>query len=166
MKKILICTDLIISNFFSETNLNVFQIHNNWNTYFFNNSDDVMRRMKKFLLIFFFIFFYNPSFGNEILGKSIKCETQRKTIRGYPFFFFFENETNVKSFFISKENLIQFHNLDYEYVEPNFIEIRYVGRINKSDLILIHTKGRREFICSFLPVEETIYKELNEFIDN
>ena len=125
-----------------------------------------MKSMKSFLLIFIFIFSFKPSFGVEMLGKSIKCETQRKTIRSYPFFFFFENETNVKSFFISKENLIQFHNLDYKYVEPNFIEIRYVGRINKSDLILIHTKGRREFICSFLPVEETIYKELNEFIDN
>ena len=125
-----------------------------------------MKSMKKFLFILVFIFFYNPSFGNEILGKSIRCETQRKTIRGYPFFFFLENETNVKSFFICKENLIQFHNLYYKDVQPNFIEIRYVGKINKSDLILIHTKGRREFICSFLPVEETIYKELNEFIDN
>ena len=125
-----------------------------------------MKLMKKILLIFIFIFFNNPSSSVEILGKSIKCETQIETIRGYPFFFFFENETNVKSFFISEENLIRFHNLDYKYVEPNFIEIRYVGRINKSDLILIHTKGRREFICSFLPVEETIYKELNEFIDN
>ena len=125
-----------------------------------------MKSMKKFLFLLVFIFFYNPSFGNEILGKSMKCETQRKTIRGYPFFFFFENETNVKSFFISKENLIQFHNLDYKDVEPNFIEISYVGKINKRDLILIHTKGRKEYICSFLPTEETIYKELNEFIDN
>ena len=113
-----------------------------------------------------FIFFFNPSFSIEILGKSIKCETQINTIRGYPFFFFFENETNVKSFFISKENLIEFYNLDYKDVEPNFIEIRYVGKINKSELILIHTKGRGEYICSFLPVEEKIYKELNEFIDN
>ena len=165
MKKILICTDLINSNF-TETILNVIQIHNNWNNYFINNFDDVMKSMTKILLIFIFIFFNNPSFGIEILGKSIKCETQRKTIRGYPFFFFFENETNVKSFFISKENLIQFHNLDYKDVEPNFIEIRYVGKINKSDLILIHTKGNREYICSFLPIQETIYKELNEFIDN
>ena len=125
-----------------------------------------MKSMKKFLFILVFIFFYNPSFGNEILGKSIKCETQRKTIRGYPFFFFFENETNVKSFFIYKENLIKFHNLDYKEVEPNFIEIRYVGKINTSDLILVHTKGNREYICSFLPIQETIYKELNEFIDN
>ena len=117
-----------------------------------------MKSMKKILLIFIFIFFYNPSFGIEILGKSIKCETQRKTIRDYPFFFFFENETNVKSFFISKENLIQFHNLDYKDVEPNFIEIRYVGKINKSDLILIHTKGSREYICSFLPIEEKYIK--------
>ena len=125
-----------------------------------------MKSMKKFLFLLVFIFFYNPSFGNEILGKSIKCETQRKTIRGYPLLFFFENDTNVKSFFISKENLIQFQNLDYKDVEPNFIEIRYVGKINKSDLILIHTKGRREYICTFLPIRETIYKELNEFIDN
>ena len=125
-----------------------------------------MKSMTKILLISIFIFFYNPSFGIEILGKSIKCETQRKTIRGYPFFFFFENETNVKSFFKSKENLIQFHNLDYKDIEPNFIEISYVGKINKRDLILIHTKGRREYICTFLPIRETIYKELNEFIDN
>ncbi len=165
MKKILIRTDLIISNF-TEIILNVIQIHNNWNSYFINNFDDVMKSMKSFLLIFIFIFSFKPSFGVEMLGKSIKCETQRKTIRGYPFFFFFENETNVKSFFISNENLIQFHNLDYKDIEPNFIEIKYVGKINKSDLILIHTKGRREYICSFLPIEEKIYKELNEFIDN
>ena len=122
--------------------------------------------MKKPLLILIFTFFFNPSFSIEIIGKSIKCETQKKNIRGYPFFFFFENETNVKSFYISEENLVKFNSLNYKNIEPNFIEIRYVGRINKSDLILIHTKGRREFICSFLPVEETIYKELNEFIDN
>ena len=165
MKNFFICTDLTISNF-TETILNVIQIHNNWNSYFINNFDDVMKSMKSFLLIFIFIFSFKPSFGVEMLGKSIKCETQRKTIRGYPFFFFFENETNVKSFFISNENLIQFHNLDYKDVEPNFIEIKYVGKINKYDLILIHTKGRREYICSFLPIEKKIYKELNEFIDN
>ena len=125
-----------------------------------------MKSMKKFLLIFIFIFFSTLSFGIEMLGKSIKCETQSKTIRGYPFFFFFENETNVKSFFISKENLIQFHNLDYKDVDSNYIEIRYVGKINKSDLILIHAKGSREYICSFLPIEEKIYIELNKFIDN
>ena len=117
-----------------------------------------MKSMKSFLLIFIFIFSFKPSFGVEMLGKSIKCETQSKTIRGYPFFFFFENETNVKSFFISKENLIQFHNLDYKDVEPNFIEIKYVGKINKNDLILIHTKGRREYISSFLPIEKKYTK--------
>ena len=125
-----------------------------------------MKGIKKILLILIFISFSNPSSGIEILGKSIKCETQGKTIRDYPFFFFFENETNVKSFFISKENSIQFHNLDYRDVEPNFVQIRYVGKINKSDLILIHTKGGREYNCSFLTVEEKIYKELSEFIDN
>jgi len=81
--------------------------------------------MKKLLLILIFTFFFNPSFSIEIIEKSIKCETQKKTIRGYPFFFFFENETNVKSFFISEENLVKFHNLNYKDIEPNFIEIKY-----------------------------------------
>ena len=120
--------------------------------------------MKKLLLILIFTFFFNPSFSIEIIGKSIKCETQKKTIRGYPFFFFFENETNVKSFFISEENLIKFHNLNYKDVKPNFIEIRFVGKIEKSDLILIHTKGKKEYTCSFLSTEEKIYKELGNFI--
>ncbi|MBC33404.1 MAG: hypothetical protein CMN01_02095 [Rickettsiales bacterium] len=122
--------------------------------------------MKKLLLILIFTFFFNPSTGIEIIGKSIKCETQKKTIRGYPFFFFFENETNVKSFFISEKNLIQFHNLNYKGVEKNFIEIRYVGKIEMSNLILIHTKGRREYTCGFLPTKEKIYKELGKFISS
>lgn len=120
--------------------------------------------MKKLLLILIVIFFSNPSFSIEITGKSIKCETQKKTIRGYPFFFFFENETNVRSFFISEENLIKFHNLNYKDIEPNFIEIRYVGKIKKSNLILIHTKGSREYTCIILPTHEKIYKELEKFI--
>ena len=120
--------------------------------------------MKKLLLILIVTFFSNPSFSIEIIGKSIKCETQKKTIRGYPFFFFFENETNVKSFFISEKNLIKFHNLNYKDVESNFIEIKYVGKIDKIDLILIHTKGRRKYTCSFLITEEKIYKELGKFI--
>ena len=120
--------------------------------------------MNKLLLILIFTFFFNPSLSIEIIGKSIKCETQKKTIRGYPFFFFFENETNVKSFFISEENSVKFHNLNYRDVKPNFIEIRYVGKIEKSDLILIHTKGGRKYKCIFLPTEEKIYKELSNFI--
>ncbi len=120
--------------------------------------------MKELLLMIIFIFFLNPSFGIEIIGKSIKCETQKKTIRGYPFYFYFENETDVKSFFITKENLIKSHNLNYKDVEPNFIEIRYVGKIKKSNLILIHTKGSREYTCIILPTHEKIYKELEKFI--
>ena len=121
--------------------------------------------MKRILFILICTFSFNHSFGIEIIGKSIKCETQRKTIRGYPFFFFFENEANVKSFFISEENEIKFHSLNYKYDELNFIEIRYVGKIDMNNLILIHNKNRREYICSILPTEEKIYKELANFFD-
>ena len=119
--------------------------------------------MKK-LLIILICSFFKPSLSIDIIGKPIKCETHKKTIRGYPFYFFFENETNVKSFFISEENSIKFHNLNYKVVEQNFIEIRYVGKIEKSNLILTHTKGGRQYTCIFLPKEENIYKELGNFI--
>ena len=46
--------------------------------------------------------FSSISFGNEIVGKSMKCETEKETIRGYPFYFFFENLDNVQSYFIDK----------------------------------------------------------------
>ena len=91
--------------------------------------------MKKLLLILIFTFFFTPSFGIEIIGKSIKCETQKKTIRGYPFFFFFENETNVKSFFISEENLIKFHNLNYKdvlYIGDGFVDIPVMEKVGFS----------------------------------
>ena len=120
--------------------------------------------MKKLLIILICCFFFTPSLSIDIIGKSIKCETQKKTIRGYPLYFFFENETNVKSFFISEENSIKFHNLNYKVVEQNFIEIRYVGKIEKRDLILTHTKGGRQYTCIFLTKEENIYKELGNFI--
>ena len=106
--------------------------------------------MKKLLIILIFSL-STPSLGIDIIGKSIKCETKKKTIRGYPFFFFFENNTNVKSFFIFKENSIKFHNLNYKDVEPNFTEIRYVRKIEKGDLILIRTKGERKYNYIFYP---------------
>ena len=55
-------------------------------------------------------------------------------------------------------------NKNYKDIEPNFIEIKYVGKIEKSNLILIHTKGGREYTCIFLPTEQEIYKELRNFI--
>ena len=69
---------------------------------------------------------------------------------------------------IPKPTNLEISGLSFALLSVNgiFIEIRYVGKINTSDLILLHTKGNREYICSFLPIQETIYKELNEFIDN
>ncbi len=119
--------------------------------------------MKILLLILTGIFYFNFSFSIELLGKSVKCETQRENIRGYPFFFFFENETNVKSFYISAEGDIRFHIIDYKEVKPNLIDIRYIGQINKSNLILKHNKGKREYTCSFLPTKENIDEELQIF---
>ena len=94
--------------------------------------------------------FSSNSFGNEIVGKSLKCETKKETIRGYPFYFFFENLDNVQSYFIDKTDKIKFLNLNYKEVNSNIIEIRYMGKIDKKNLILTHTKGRGKYNCSFL----------------
>ena len=103
------------------------------------------------------------SFGNEIVGKSMKCETNIETIRGYPFYFFFKDLDNVQSYFIDKTDEIKFLNLNYEELKSDIIEIRYVGEIDKNNLILIHTKGRKEYNCSFLSSKKQLNKELEEF---
>ena len=64
--------------------------------------------------------FCSNSFANEMIGKSIKCETERETIRGYPFYFFFENSINVKSYFI-KDEKIKFFNKYYEEIKLNIL---------------------------------------------
>ena len=108
------------------------------------------------------MFSYN-SFGNEIVGKSMKCETKKKTMRGYPFYFFFEDLDNVQSYWINKIDEIKFLNLDYKEVNSNIFEIRYVGEIDKNNLILTHTKGRGKYNCSFLLSTKQLNKELEEF---
>ena len=107
--------------------------------------------------------FSSNSFGNEIVGKSIKCETKKETIRGYPFYFFFEDLDNVESYWIDKTDEIKFLNLSYKEIKSNIIEIRYVGEIDKNNLILTHTKGRQEYNCSFLSSKKQLNKELDEF---
>ena len=94
--------------------------------------------------------FSSNSFGNEIVGKSLKCETKKETIRGYPFYFFFENLDNVQSYFIDKTDEIKFLNLNYKEINSNIFEIRYVGKIDNNNLILTHTKGREQYKCIFL----------------
>ena len=119
--------------------------------------------MKKLFLILICVIFSSNSFGNEIVGKSMKCETNIETIRGYPFYFFFKDLDNVQSYFINKTDEIKFRNLSYEEVKSNIIEIRYVGEIDKNNLILIHTKGGEEYNCSFLLSKKQLYIELEEF---
>ena len=62
----------------------------------------------------------------------MKCETKKETIRGYPFYFFFEDLDIVQSYFIDKTDEIKFLNLNYEEVNSNIFEIRYVGKIDNN----------------------------------
>ena len=107
--------------------------------------------------------FSTISFGNEMVRKSIKCETKKETTRGYPFYFFFEDLDSVQSYWIDETDKIKFLNLNYKEVKSNIIEIRYVGEIDKNNLILTYTKGREKYNCSFLSSKKKLNKELEDF---
>ena len=106
--------------------------------------------------------FSSNSFSNEIVEKSMKCETKKETIRGYPFYFFFKDLDNVQSYFIDKTDEIKFLNLNYKEINSNIFEIRYVGKIDNNNLILTHTKGREQYNCSFLSSKKKLSKELKD----
>ena len=106
--------------------------------------------------------FSSNSFGNEIVGRFMKCETKKETIRGYPFYFFFEDLDNVQSYWINKTDEIKFLNLDYKEVDSNIFEIRYLGEIDKNNLILTHTKSRKKYNCSFLSSKKKLNEELED----
>ena len=106
--------------------------------------------------------FLNCSDGNEFLGKSIKCEKKEPTIRGYPFYFYFENSKILNSYFLSNKQ-IKSRNVNYNE-KKSYIEIRYIGTVYKDKLILIHTKGREEYKCSYLSSIKELTKDLRKYI--
>ena len=106
--------------------------------------------------------FLNCSDGNEFLGKSIKCEKKEPTIRGYPFYFYFENSKILNSYFLSDKQ-IKSRNVNYNE-KKSYIEIRYIGTVYKDKLILIHTKGREEYKCSYLSSIKELTKDLQKYI--
>ena len=106
--------------------------------------------------------FLNCSDGNEFLGKSIKCEKKEPTIRGYPFYFYFENSKILNSYFLLDKQ-IKSRNVNYNE-KKSYIEIRYIGTVYKDKLILIHTKGREEYKCSYLSSIKEITKDLRKYI--
>ena len=106
--------------------------------------------------------FLNCSDGNEFLGKSIKCEKKEPTIRGYPFYFYFENSKILNSYFLLDKQ-IKSRNVNYNE-KKSYIEIRYIGTVYKDKLILIHTKGREEYKCSYLSSIKELTKDLQKYI--
>ena len=107
--------------------------------------------------------FLNCSDGNEFLGKSIKCEKKEPTMRGYPFYFYFENSKNTQSYFI-QSNEIKYHNKDFKVINSNLLEIQHIGTIDKDSLVMTHNKGLRKYSCSYLSSSKQILTELKEFL--
>ena len=69
----------------------------------------------------------------------------------------------MQSYWIDKTDKIKFINLNYKKVNSNIFEIRYVGEIDKNNLILTYTKGREKYNCSFLSSKKKLNKELEDF---
>jgi len=77
------------------------------------------------------------------------------------------NSTNskievLKSYFLSNKR-IKSRNINYNE-KKSHIEIRYIGTVYKDNLILIHSKGRREYNCSYLSSMKEITKDLKKYI--
>ena len=119
--------------------------------------------INKIFVIFFCTFFYSYVFGKEIIGKSIRCETDKETMRGYPFYFYFENSKNTKAYFI-QSNEIKYHNKDFEEINSNLLKIQHIGTIDKDSLVMTHNKGLRKYNCSYLSSKKQILIELNKFL--
>ena len=119
--------------------------------------------INKIFVIFFCTFFYSYVFGEEIIGKALRCETDRETMRGYPFYFYFENSKNTQAYFI-QSNEIKYHNKDFEEINSNLLEIQHIGTIDKDSLIMTHNKGLRKYNCSYLSSKKQILIELNKFL--
>ena len=119
--------------------------------------------MNKKFAIFIITFFCSYAYGEEIIGKALKCETGRETMRGYPFYFYFENSNNTQSYFI-QSNEIKYHNKDFKVINSNLLEIQHIGNIDKDSLVLTHNKGLRKYSCSYLSSRKHILTELKEFL--
>ena len=83
-------------------------------------------------------------------------------MRGYPFYFYFENSTVLNSYFLSNKQ-IKTRTVNYNEKKSQ-IEIRYIGTVYKDNLILIHTKGRQEYKCSYLSSIKEINEDLKKYI--
>ena len=119
--------------------------------------------MNKIFVIIVCAFFYSYVSGEEIIGKTLKCETDKETMRGYPFYFYFENSKNTQAYYIQL-NEIKYHNKDFEEINSNLLVIQHIGTINKESLIMTHNKGLRKYNCSYLSSKKQILIELNEFL--
>ena len=83
-------------------------------------------------------------------------------MRGYPFYLYFKNSKILNSYFLSNKQ-IKSRNLNYN--EKKFhIEVQYIGIIHKDNLILMHNKGRREYMCSYLSSIKQITEDLKKYI--
>ena len=119
--------------------------------------------INKIFLIIVCTFFFSYVFGEEIIGRALKCETDRETMRGYPFYFYFENSKNTQAYYI-QSNEIKYHNKAFEKIDSNLLEIQHIGTIDKDSLVMTHNKGLRKYNCSYLSSKKQILIELNKFL--
>ena len=68
----------------------------------------------------------------------------------------------MNSYFLSNKQ-IKSRNVNFNE-KQSYIEIRYIGIVYKDNLILIHTKGRKEYKCSYLSSIKEITKDLKKYI--
>ena len=124
-----------------------------------------------------------PFSGNEIIGKSIKCELQKSTTDINPFsiekilrpyYFYFENLKTLVYYYpqrIQGEVKILSTRLNFDEKKSQ-INIwnenkKYLGFISKDYFIFITSKykiNKRKYFCSYLSSPKEIIEDFEKFI--
>ena len=104
--------------------------------------------MRKILKPFFIIFLLSL-----LIFKNTYSEEKK---------FSYDQHKILKSYFLLNKQ-IKSRNLNYNE-RKSHIEIRYIGTVYKDNLILIHTKGRKEYKCSYFSSIKEITKDLKKYI--
>jgi hypothetical protein len=115
------------------------------------------------------------SFGNKIIGKSIKCELKisatdinpfsiKKIIPPY-YFYFKDSKTLINYYLHRTQGVLKISSVKLNFNEKKSrIDIEYLGSISKDNFLLFTRRSKRKFYCSYLSSPKEMIEDLKKFI--
>ena len=115
------------------------------------------------------------SFGNEIIGKSIKCELKISATDMNPFsiekilppyYFYFEDSKTLVNYYLQRtQGVLKILSVRLNFNEKKSqIDIEYLGSILKDNFLLFTRRSKRKYYCSYLSSPKEMIEDLKKFI--